>query len=268
MKNIFTGGLTIFFLLLIAAATPHLTSAGPGLSAIIAEDGLIGGVAEGKWIEAEDALKRLNGGEKYQLYTLTSSQGEFTGSKPEEDPVGCLMVKFTPELRSDEGTVAVGGPWNALPRAPKPQSSKQKVYVDAVRQILKEHGLAKAPVRITQALRIDLEGDGREEVLISATTPRENYPSPDPRKNDYSFVALRKIVGGKVKTSILVGDFFTKTKQEELPYIHNVLAVLDLNGDGVQEIIVRSAYYEGIGYEVFQAGDKENQVVMAYGCGA
>jgi len=38
--------------------------------------------------------------------------------------------------------------------------SWQSVYVEAVRDFLKSHGIADPKVRITLILRIDLEGDG------------------------------------------------------------------------------------------------------------
>ena len=52
--------------------------------------------------------------------------------------------------------------------------------MEAVRDFLKARGIADPKVRIIRILRVDLEGDGEEEVLINAT----NYFAED--KSDYS----------------------------------------------------------------------------------
>jgi len=82
-----------------------------------------------------------------------------------------------------DGVIGLDAPWNALPRKPMIADTTQPAYVEAVRDFLKSHGIADPKVRITRILRIDLEGDGEDEVLINAT----NYLAKD--RSDYLPIA-------------------------------------------------------------------------------
>jgi len=79
-----------------------------------------------------------------------------------------------------DGVIGLAATWNALPRKPVIADATQSVYVEAVRDFLKSRGVADPKVGITRILRVDLDGDGEEEVLISAT----NYFTED--KSDHS----------------------------------------------------------------------------------
>ncbi len=133
----------------------------------------------------------------------------------------------------------------------------QSVYVEAVGDFLKAGEIADPKVRITRILRVDLEGDGEEEVLISATNyfsedksdhsaaPFPEAPIESPRRGSYFVVILRRIVAGKVQTQLVAGEVYPKPDEPVAPNVHQVTAVLDLNGDGKLEVIVHSFYYEG-----------------------
>ena len=148
-----------------------------------------------------------------------------------------------------DGVVGLDAPWNALPRKPMIADTTQAVYVEAVRDFLKSRGIADPKVRITRILRVDLEGDGEEEVLISATNyftnDKLNYlpaaPFPEapihaPQRGSYSIVILRRIVDGNVQTKLVAGEVYAKPAESVAPNIYNLAAVLDLNGDGKLEV--------------------------------
>ena len=70
--------------------------------------------------------------------------------------------------------IALAAPWNALPRKARDPGCDQQVYVDAARDFLKTKGIEKPKVKIDNIIRVDLDGDGEEEVLISATNYLKN----------------------------------------------------------------------------------------------
>ena len=107
-------------------------------------------------------------------------------------------------------------------------------------------------MKIASVLRIDLDGDREDEVLISAT----NYFSKDNRvlmrspAGSYSMVLLRRVVAGKMETQLVEGEFHPKAYLRtgdsfDAPNAYKVIATLDLDGDGKMEVIVASNYYEG-----------------------
>jgi hypothetical protein len=232
---------------------------------------VLGGSVDGRWADDARVARLLRGGERYRLYTLTKHLGSAVGTKPEhfngEGFDEAHLVKLKPEPGED--CIAILGGRDALPRAPKAERTDQRVYQEAVRSILKRHGLSPARVDLTQVLRVDLEGDGVDEVLISANNQRENRLSFMPSKGDYCLVLLRKVVRGKVRTVVLDQEYFLKGGEEEhsAAMLRSVPAVLDVNGDGVMEVFVQWDYYEGTGKDVYAVNGSRVKRVFGQGWG-
>src|SRR6188472_3054352 len=85
------------------------------------------------------------------------------------------LWRFHLPPKPEKGVIAIAAPWDALPRKPKVIDTTQKVYIEAARDFLKTKGIEQPEVKIDNILRVDLDGDGEEEVLISA----KNYFSKD-----------------------------------------------------------------------------------------
>lgn len=232
---------------------------------------IIGAHSGGKWLPSEQAGKALEPGRKYRLFTLSGEAGRATGGKAAPNPDVCPDVwqqELTPA--SENQAIAVSAPWNPMPRTAKAADKTQEVYLNAVRDFLITKGIRKPVVKITQLLRVDLEGDGEDEVLVSATHYRgEGDAVPHSTSaGGYSFVMLRRVVNGKVQTQLIQGEFYSSEKESAVPNRHQVTALLDLDGDGRLEILVQSMYYEGGATAVWRlsAGKIEKVLVMA--CGA
>ncbi len=235
---------------------------------------LLGGSAGGKWVSDTAAAKPLLGGEMYRLYSATRALGTARGTKPQGQGAPCpetLSVDVTPKP-APEARIAVAGAWNALPRVPQILPTTSPVYREVVRKELAQHGLTKLTVKIDQIWRVDLDGDGRDEILISANNYAYDTQGVSPpsasRAGDYSLLLVRRIVSGRVRTFVLGEEYYTHAKTFNAPNDAHVAAVLDVNGDGKMEIIVHDRYYEGSGTSVFQMGANGFQSVLSSGCGA
>jgi hypothetical protein len=175
---------------------------------------LFGATSDGKWIKAEEAAKALPGETTYQVYGLTQSLGQAKGGKPkasEEDVCSdVLTVSLSP--KSEKGVIALAAPWNALRRKSQIIDPTQKVYVDAVRDFLKTKGIEQPKVKIENILRVDLDGDGENEVLVSTTNyfGKDSVPMRSPA-GSYSMVLLRRVVAGKVETQLVGGRVSPKS---------------------------------------------------------
>ena len=227
---------------------------------ILDKDGMIIGASRGsKWISAEKMHSQVKAGAKFRLYTLKGYVRTSVGGKVElsEASGQAYYIRF-PETRQTENeeTIAVGGTWNPMPRLTRTESAGQAVYLDAVASVLKSKGLAGVKPNITKILRVDLFGKGQDAVLIEAASP--NYKLSSGFENDpavvntYSCVILRMVVGGKLTTKVLGGAFYKKNGDKGPVEKYDIENVLDLNGDGVMEIVIDSHYYEGGGSAVFE----------------
>ena len=121
-------------------------------------------------------------------------------------------------------------------------------------------------------LQVDLDGDGVEEVLVSATNYQRFKPggglTPDARAGDYSLVFMRKVVQGTVVTKIITGEYYPQAKKFSGPAEHRIMGVLDLNGDGIMEIVLSGRYYEGDWVEAYRVQGAKIIKLFSMGCGA
>lgn len=230
-----------------------------------------GAVENGKWIKAESAAKRVSAKTSYRVYGLTGEVGTATGAKPKsiEEPCPDTMeVKLSAQTKG--GVIALAAPWNALPRKAQIGDTTQKVYLDAVRDFLGERGLPDPTPKITRLLRVDLDGDGEEEVLISATNylgKSDEAPTETPKIGDYSVVLLRRVVAGKVQTELLAGELYKTSNEPNTPSVYEIPAVLDLDGDGKLEVVIHSYYYEGAATMILRYEAGKMKKVLEVECG-
>jgi hypothetical protein len=185
-----------------------------------------------------------------------------------------MYVKDLAPNEKDADLIAVGGDWNALPRVPKVESNSSPVYRAAVADHLRRKGIRRPQINIVKVLRVDLDGDGTEELLINATRAKlweSGSLANDSNPGDYSVVLLRRVVKGKVQTIVLDGEYHPKPRNAETegpPNVYEISAVLDLNGDGRMEVIVRGSYYEGDWKTVYAFHGNRVENIFGCGCGA
>jgi hypothetical protein len=236
-----------------------------------------GGSADGKWIIPEKAAKSMKRRTSFRVFGLTGEVGKATGSKPksvEEVCADTLTVSLS--SKSKDGVIALNAPWNALPRKPRIADPTEQGYVDAVREFLESRRISDPKVRITQILRVDLDGDGEEEALINATnyfTEDGGVPMDTPAPGSYSIVLLRRVVAGKAETELVAGELYPRKEssgpkdESGPPNVYEIPAALDLNGDGKLEVIVHSQYYEGAATTIYDCSGDKCKEALSVSCG-
>ena len=233
--------------------------------------GLLGGVQDGKWIAPTKFSSKLKAESEFVLVGFKGVEegGVSLAKKGEVEDVCQDFVRFEFELKQDTGVgIGTAAKWNPVPRMPKPIDKNNATYKTAVANFLKKKGIARPNVKITEAFRIDLEGDGTEEVVIAATYYKGGLTSAA-KVGDYSVILLRKAVGKTVTDHMLKGDFVRKNVEFGAPNEYHISAIADLNGDGKMEIVYYGFYYEGDSSGAFEMrnGKPVNIKEFEVGCG-
>lgn len=231
--------------------------------------GILGGIQNGKYLDAKTTAAALKGGETYSLYSMMGKEeGEMTGAKPKNDQDICTdfyYIEFDPRVESGV-VLGEGMRWNPVPRVPKGLSLTDKTYTKIASDYLRTKGIVTTKPVLTQLYRVDLEGDGTEEVILTATK-YSGDSGASAKRGDYSFTLIRKIVAGKVKNILLGGEFINKNIDFGAPNTFWVSAVIDLNGDGKMELVHNASYYEGSATGVFQITNNAAVEIKILGAG-
>ncbi len=264
MKTILTILFTALFVSSVSAQTKIVPLAGMRYAV------LLGGAENGKWVKPEKVIPTLKDQTEFVIAGLKGVEegGVTVGKKGEQSDIcGDDYLSFEFDLESDTG-VAIGSnaKWNPVPRIPQEVSVTSKDYIKIVGDFLKTQKITKSPVKITKAFRVDLEGDGTDEVILSATYYKKGEFESQ-TVGDYSFVLMRKIVNKKVQNILVWGEFITKNEELPPPNTYEITGVADLNGDGKMEIAAVSAYYEGMEQTVFEIQGNKPTKVLEVACG-
>lgn len=247
----------------------NISKTDEAISPIIFNNILLGGYHEGKWSTPSDVFGILSQKEIYKIYSLNSFIGEAAATEYLIDKENTDLVHIDVKPKEDISEyTAISCDWDALPRTPIKQSNESEVYEEYVKQILQDNGLTDdIPINIKQNIRVDFEGDGIDEVIIMAenVSPLTGYL----KNNDYSFLVVRKLINNVVENIYIAKDIVQTDNDfiESIALTYTVKSIIDTNGDGIMELLVEIAYYEGVSYELYEIRNDGSNLLMSYGFG-
>ena len=261
-------------------AAPASTLAPAGATAVVVTPvGTLGWWDGTKWIDSDVTSPSIPvvAGTGFSVTGIESplTIAVATGVQEDCEFIGSYTVGLDPALTFDwdraTSVVAVNATWNPVPRPPAVLDPATATADDlqVVQEQLTSAGIGSSPVAIAQLLRVDLDGDGTDETVITAEHPSLNL-TEGPRAGWYSMVLLRSTVGGVPTTSVLATDVRTVDDDSYPSAVrYRVDAVADLNGDGRSEIVIGDREFEGAGASV-TALDATGlpATVLSGGCGA
>ena len=228
---------------------------------------LLGATAGGAWLESDAAGAMLRGGEAYRLYDRAGLISNATGSAPQlftEPPLaGAYAVQLTPDP-DDRPFIAVGGSWEPQPRPVDELTgvADRESAAALVADYLRGAGIAKPIVQAGELglRRVDLDGDGKQELLISAERSVND-------QDVYSVVLLQHQVGGALKLEALESNVQSGAVNLFERNRHSLFVVLDLNGDGRMEVVTRADGFEWSGVAVHSFDQGGAARLLETGCG-
>jgi hypothetical protein len=267
------------------AATPGPSGA-PGdfpsgdTAVVAAHEGVLGWFDGDNWVQAQTSAP-IDGDETFQVFRLGSAPATARGAGLDrgcpvfEEGIGVRLEpspwpEFDPFSPSG---IAVTAGWDASPHAVEALPVTE-AYRGIATELLVTRGIDDDAPEFAQLVRADIDGNGVAEVfgVVERRTGQGDALTPAPA-GDYSIAFARVVSGEDVETTVL-GEWVV-VEHEDPDVIQDLVvfridALADADGDGVDEVAVRSSYYEGSGIQLFdwQGPDGGFVEVVSAGCGA
>ena len=228
---------------------------------------LLGGFKTDRgWLSGADASAYVDPEKVYDFFGR-SGPIQVPGS-PLEFNLTCRNYFMHSSVVMSEAMVGVTSGWVTQRRATTDLSIDDPTYIQAVTEWFQSQGNSPAEIHVTRILQADIEGDGVNEVLLSASYFQDTSGHMT-RTGDYSVVLMRKVTGNEVVTIPLVKDYYVSSVPElELSYprTYTLSQALDLNRDGTLEVIVHVSRWEGGGAIVYRVDGQNVREVMRVIC--
>lgn len=232
-----------------------------------------GGAVGGEFVRTEDLMSRMRDGQSYRLFDLTGEIGEVIsiGGPRFEGGDGECVDLWRQELSLDprkRGGFSVGlhlpdGAKNPLPEPLKVLDAPLPEHVKALREFLARRDVPNPEPEFAQVIRTDLDGDGAIEYILNVVRIGEEHA----RKGDHSIVLVMRGQGEATRTFIIQEEI--DLEDSEFPstlWVNTIAAVVDVDGDGVAEIITEGGYIYGGGWEVIRWDGNAFDHVLFCGC--
>ncbi len=196
---------------------------------------VVASIVAGRWRAPDERFVRGRGKATFRPFGLASADGgpETTGFEYSENQNGVYLK------REDVRPLLAGG----TPQAPRPVRGEKSgaAYEAACRRALAAHGIAVSRAKVTRVLRVDLDGDGTDEVIVEAMSGGIAYQAS---KGTYSLVLLRSLRGGKVVETALE---MTPSAPGGTMHVGRLRAVADLDEDGRMEVLTTISGIDTLG---------------------
>lgn len=276
--------IVLLFSLLLTGSGSGASNGPIHLAVTGGEDLLYGGAwINGKWISASQSIHFLPSPAIWSVYNLKGKVGEVSSSSQDgpadEDLEFFNCRKIKAGKTTDFGNLAICGrsPKAIVVRPLTPTADYQNV----VQRFLKERGVgtlirrgsrwifSPSKPKIHLFCRQDINSDGRPEVLlVAASRTQVRCEDPSPRPEEYTLLLLRYVnSAGKVVNQPLVFINYGEDEMMTCYLTCNLVAVLDIQGDGKTEIVVSQKYYEGEEYLIFEYDGERAEKVLGFGWG-
>jgi hypothetical protein len=222
---------------------------------------LLGAVQGNTWLASEQSAAQFGGEWEYDVYTWANRTFPVRGRTPEFSPTSSSYFLGTDVNFDDFGMVGVLHDWTVRQGDVQELSADNEMYKQIILDWLESQGVASPRIGIMHIFRVDLEADGVDEIFISSTHLDGSQHLT--KAGDHSIVLMRKVVENEAVTLPLVTDVYHSQQAEiTFPATYSLGNFIDLNRDGVLEVVVDMQRWEGFGAIVYQVDGQAVTEVM------
>jgi hypothetical protein len=220
-------------------------------------DALLGGLKDALWVDASTAASALLGGEQFDIYHLDQrlSQAIGSASMPIDGICAGHTVHLTPQPDHPYALAVAGATWDVALRPATPVSLSQAER-QAVADLLAGQGLtvSASDLQVSEAIGADLDGNGVGEIIVQASQLKDDGRFPAVDAGDHVVIAVLMEIGGRLHAEPLILNVYSQADDLAFPWDYKASGILDLNGDGILEVILAGARWEGKSTVVYSVG--------------
>jgi len=225
---------------------------------------LLGGVQGGEWLTTDQTAAKIAGASEYDVYTLAKGMYQVYGYAPVTYQPYSDYLLNTDATLDETGMIGLVHGWSARTGAVEELPSSNELYHQVVLDWLSQAGMADPQIGTIQIYRVDLEADGTDEIFISATRVESQHTT---KAGDYSMILMRKVNGSEALTVPVLVDLYASVKPgNPFPCTYTIGNFIDLNQDGVLEVVAAYERWEGFGAAVYQVNGQNVAEVLGSTC--
>jgi hypothetical protein len=225
---------------------------------------LLGGVQGGKWLTADQAAAQIGGASDYDVYILSKGMYQVYGYAPVKSQPYPDYYLSTDATLDETGMIGVVHGWSARQGNVEELDSADEIYRQVILDWLSQAGVADPQIGTMQIYRVDLEDDGTDEIFISATRVESQHTTA---VGDHSIILMRKVNGNEAVTIPVLVDMYASVKPgNPFPCTYTIGNFIDLNQDGVLEVVAEYQRWEGFGAAVYQVNGQNVSEVLGSTC--
>ncbi|MFK7918113.1 MAG: hypothetical protein AB8G14_08560 [Ilumatobacter sp.] len=177
------------------------------------------------------------------------------------------LPRDIPDSASANGydAIAVTADWELQPRPVRQVGLEAPIYREVGTALFDGTVATNGEGVVVQAVRVDLDGNGIEEVLV---TYERQSDTDFGAEGDFTGIYARyPSADGSVVDELVTSYVSGDPVDFPTPGRFTLAAVADLNGDGTMEVMVRDRFWESGGMQVFALVDGRLASVAGGGCG-
>lgn len=226
----------------------------------------LGGVQGGEWLGPQQAFALFAGPSQYDAYSFTGRGFHIQGHAPQFSMTGQSYFVGTDVTDYEFGMVGVAQGWQVTQKQAEELNPENEFYRQVVTDWLSQAGVVDPQIGTIQVYRVDLEGDGSDEIFINDTRVESQHTA---KPGDHCIILMRKVTGSGVVTIPILVDLYAyvnKSPINPFPCTYSIGNFIDLNQDGVLDVVVEYQRWEGFGASVYDVDGQNVKQVLGATC--
>ncbi len=239
---------------------------------IVISNLLIGAYQGNEWVTYQSVFSDISDNTEFSVY----ANYKYLGS-------GILKGIDTGEPYSISGFedfyddyVALSNNDKALKRIP--EFDDEKKHREILTSVLQKQGLDNFTPNVTDAIDVDLDGDGKEELITIGSSYNEedcieeavykvnnNYSVmifSKEENGEYNSTVMDESTGYKIEDSTLEASDNNKDMMIMDEYYYSVIGCLDINNDNILEVVIKDEGFGGAEYEIYEFSNGRFEIVL------